>query len=316
MFQLLDSKGQMVQSMRSGTTVRPGETVGCTGCHASRHDAPPQRPIALALNRAPSKIEPWHGSPRDFNYLTEVQPVWNRHCVSCHDYDKPAGDVINLAADVGLAFNTSYVDLRRLSPVRWHPDVPGSELALIKAVDDGPPEILPPYAWGSHRSRLVSILREGHYDVKLSTEDMDRVVTWIDLNAPYYGSYASLWSNHAFGRSPLGPKQLARLKELTGVNVGSQQQEMKRSQVSFFRPEKSPCLDSLRKAKGNKYEEALAIIRSGTELLAAEPRADLPGSQISGVDAERKAVYDAHQAKELQIRKTILQSTGRNDVQY
>ena len=35
-FQLLDERGMMIQSMRSGTIVRPGETVGCVGCHESR----------------------------------------------------------------------------------------------------------------------------------------------------------------------------------------------------------------------------------------------------------------------------------------
>ena len=35
-FQLLDENKMMVQSMRSGTITRPGETNGCVGCHESR----------------------------------------------------------------------------------------------------------------------------------------------------------------------------------------------------------------------------------------------------------------------------------------
>ena len=38
-FQLLDARGQMVQSMRSGTIVRPGETGGCAGCHEDRRSS-------------------------------------------------------------------------------------------------------------------------------------------------------------------------------------------------------------------------------------------------------------------------------------
>ena len=35
-FQLLDENGMMIQSMRSGTSLLPGEQAGCVGCHAYR----------------------------------------------------------------------------------------------------------------------------------------------------------------------------------------------------------------------------------------------------------------------------------------
>ena len=50
-------------------------------------------------------------------------------------------------------------------------------------------EAVPPYSLGSHRSRLVELLKAGHYDVKLSQEEWIKLVTWIDCGAPYYGSY-------------------------------------------------------------------------------------------------------------------------------
>ena len=43
-FQLLDASGQMIQSMRSGTTLQPGETAGCTGCHEARDGSAPAVP--------------------------------------------------------------------------------------------------------------------------------------------------------------------------------------------------------------------------------------------------------------------------------
>ena len=46
-----------------------------------------------------------------------------------------------------------------------------------------------PYTYGSHQSKLISVLRAGHYDVQLSREEFIRLVTWVDANAPYYGSY-------------------------------------------------------------------------------------------------------------------------------
>jgi hypothetical protein len=38
-FQALDADGMMVQSMRSGTSLRPGEIASCVGCHDYRHGA-------------------------------------------------------------------------------------------------------------------------------------------------------------------------------------------------------------------------------------------------------------------------------------
>jgi len=286
-FQALDADGMMVQSMRSGTTLQPGETVGCIGCHEGRLTgvATGRGPsVPLAFRRAPSRLKPWHGPERDFSYLAEVQPVWDRHCVSCHDYGKEAADAINLAADLGLVFNTSYLDLRRRSPIRWHADRPDEPKPLVKAVDDGPPQVLPAYRWGAHRSRLVEFLRPDHYDVKLSPEERDRVVAWIDLNAPYYGTYATVYAENPFGRSPLDTAQLKRLAELTGVpvdraNVGA---ELDGSQVSFTRPELSPCLKALANPADPRRREALAIIRAGRDQLDRLPRADMPGFQPQG----------------------------------
>jgi hypothetical protein len=48
---------------------------------------------------------------------------------------------------------------------------------------------VPPYTYGSHKSKLMTILRAGHYDVKLPRESFIRLATWVDANAPYYGSY-------------------------------------------------------------------------------------------------------------------------------
>ena len=103
----------MVQTMRSGTIVRPGETTGCVGCHEGRRTAvPPCGRLPLAVQRPPRKLEPWYGPPRNFNYLAEVQPVLDKHCVKCHDLGQEAGKKLNLAGDLGLIFNTSYVELR------------------------------------------------------------------------------------------------------------------------------------------------------------------------------------------------------------
>ena len=48
---------------------------------------------------------------------------------------------------------------------------------------------IPPYTLGSHASRLIELIREGHEDSRLTREEFITLVTWVDANAPYYGSY-------------------------------------------------------------------------------------------------------------------------------
>lgn len=304
-FQLLDRNGMMVQTMRSGTIVRPGEVQGCIGCHDDRLTAP-QFPGSLkAMQRKPSQLKRWHGAPRDFNYLTEVQPVFDRYCVDCHDYGKSAGETLNLSGDLGLAFNNSYLELRRKSALRWFQDQPSDEKVLVKAVDDGPAEVLPPYAWGSHRSRLVDVIRSGHKGIELDRESMDRIVTWIDLNAPYYGSYASVYPDHAFGRSPLSNEQIAELRELTGIQVGDINTELQGSQCNFTRPEHSLCLKGLSESNPDHYQRALEIIREGKQALQQKPRMDMPGARMLERDIETLKNRQARSLNEALAKKRL-----------
>ena len=269
-FQLLDERGMMVQSMRSGTIARPGERIGCVGCHDDRRSSVPAESTSLAWQRGPRTLEPWYGPPRLYSYTAEVQPVFDQHCVRCHDYGEQGAERLNLAGDLGLVFNTSYVELRSKS--------------LVKVVGAGPHQVQLPLSWGSHASRLAQVLLEGHGDeeidrqVKLDREGFERIVTWIDLNAPYYPSYASgAFGGNPFGRAPLTDAEVKRLNELTGRNLMDRGQL---TQISLTRPEKSPCLSGLTGAAGGGYEEALEILRTGARRLASTPRPDMPGSQL------------------------------------
>ena len=281
-FQALDAEGRMVQSMRSGTSLQPGELQSCVGCHESRLEASPwlrggvhaKRPDVPKLRRG--------GVPRTFSYAREIQPIFDRSCVGCHDYGKPAGEVLNLAGDLGLVFNVSYMALRAKTPFRWYADVPGEPKELLKPVDDGPPEVLPAYAWGAHRSRFLDILAAGHHGVRLPPEDFATLVEWIDLNMPYYPTYETAFVDNPAGRSPLSTVETERLAALTGatnsvlkagpVDAG----RPAGTGVNFTRPELSDCL---RGVVGAKYAEALGIIRAGAERLFRIGRPDIVGRE-------------------------------------
>ena len=294
-FQLLDKNKMMVQSMRSGTIIQSGERTGCMGCHESRRTAPQQAggKVPLALELPPSKLEGWLGKPRLFNYASEVQPVLDRHCVTCHDYGKEAGRKLVLAGDRTNTFNTSYNELWRKT--------------YIKAIGAGPSDIQHPYSWGSHASRLVEVIRDGHNDVELSEEEFDRIITWIDLNAPYYPRYDCAYPANLAGRCPLDDRQLKRLSELTGVPFAKLAVHNKNAgpQVSFDRPQLSPCLNGFEDGTDPDYIEALGIIEAGKRMLEQRPRADMPGFEACAVDRQREHTYALRQQIEMSSRQAI-----------
>jgi hypothetical protein len=302
-FQLLDQQGRMVQSMRSGTIVRPGETAGCLGCHDYRRGTAPADYPRAAAKSGPQALRPWHGPPRKFNYLAEVQPVFDKHCVSCHDYGKENGKKLNLAGDIGLIFNTSYIELR--------------SKGYVHVVGAGPHQVQMPKTWGSHASRLARYLLEGHGDpeidrnVKLNFEDIDRVITWIDINAPYYPEYATAYPDNLYGRCPLDNRQLDQLAKLTGMKL---RDRLGLGLVSFTRPELSPCLEGLAKDKGPACEEAVAIIRAGQKMLAERPDADLPNFRlVAPADVQREDKYQARRAIEAEMRSAIIRGEKRHE---
>jgi formylglycine-generating enzyme required for sulfatase activity len=191
--QPLDAGGRALQLMRSWFTGMPGEVLSCAGCHENQSSTPPVQ-YSLASNRAPAEIEPWHGPARGFNFEREVQPVLDRYCVACHDGrlspDRPAAfdlrgleqitdytSVYHYGAHDAGHFSTSYVALHRF--VRR----PGLESDY---------HLLMPMEFHAGTTQLVQMLAKGHHGVELDEEAWDRLNTWIDLNAPYHGTWTEI----------------------------------------------------------------------------------------------------------------------------
>lgn len=294
-FQLLDDKGMMVQSMRSGTVVQSGEVTGCVGCHENRLSSPVNRGnlVLQAMNKAPEKLNEWYGDTREFNYMAEVQPVFDKHCVKCHDFGSEPGKKLNLARDRNVIFNTSYNELWRKR--------------YIVVTGAGSTKIPSPKSWGSHASPLIKTLLKGHQGIKLSKEEFERIVTWIDLNAVFYGSFASAYPENRGGRSPLTPAEEDSLSKLTGVNVAKQYAHYsnKGPLVSFDRPAISPILSGLQTGDIN-YKKALSIIERGKERLTKKPDSDTSGFKISDpADQWHEDMYRYLRWIEMRNRKAI-----------
>lgn len=84
-FQILDDNGHCIQTMRSWSTLQPGETFSCIGCHEDKNSTAQIRKMAIAQQKPPRKLKPFYGPPRGFSFAKEIQPILDKHCVQCHD---------------------------------------------------------------------------------------------------------------------------------------------------------------------------------------------------------------------------------------
>ncbi|MBI5688190.1 MAG: SUMF1/EgtB/PvdO family nonheme iron enzyme [Verrucomicrobia bacterium] len=202
--QALDAGGQAVQLMRNWFTAMPGEKVSCVGCHETPRDTVKPQP-ALAATRTPRDLRPWHGPARGFDFEREVQPVLDAYCVSCHDGDtaaaKPDLRPLNKRPDYAGS-RVSPMSVQRLHPqmkaatdgrLRYTPAYKALRAYVrVPAVEDDV-SMLVPGEFHAGTSPLIQMLRKGHHGVQLDGEAMDRLVTWIDLNAPCHGTWGEVF---------------------------------------------------------------------------------------------------------------------------
>lgn len=181
-FQALDEHGRAVQIMRSITYVQPGEITSCVGCHEPRHLAPPAKAFPLALRRPPSQITPGPSGSRPFSYPLLVQPVLDRHCVACHNSTKAEGGIV-LTGEPAGRYSASYNALARYVPYSDWAGKPG-DFRVVNCEPTTKPDF-----FGARASRLTQLLLQGHYGVKLSQEDWERLYTWMDCNVLFYGTF-------------------------------------------------------------------------------------------------------------------------------
>ncbi len=177
-FVALDENDMSVKRMQSFLTVMPGEVSSCAGCHENRTDAArdKSRPVLMAMRRPPSKIEPVAGIPDVFDFPRDIQPILDRHCTDCHNYDKRQGGHV-LTGDRSPTYSHSYVTLltRYVSHGR---DAAESNLA--------------PRLIGTSASRLMRLIDGSHYQARLTPRETDYIRYWIESGAPYAGTYAAL----------------------------------------------------------------------------------------------------------------------------
>ena len=181
LFQALDENYMQLQHMPTFINVMPGEKRACIGCHEKRRQAPSvARGRPMAMEHPVQKLAPQPGDtgPRVVHYASDIQPILDRHCVSCHGKERPKGNLV-LTSE------------KTQNWLRSYESIVGKGLVAVRDARYGRsgfrPE--PPLSFGSHLSPLVAQIRREPCKGKLTQEEFIRIVTWIDANSPFLGRY-------------------------------------------------------------------------------------------------------------------------------
>lgn len=227
-FQLIDDKGCCVQTMRSWSTLQPGEANGCVGCHERPSASAPGKYSARALKRRPQKLKPWREGGEHpfvaalekdgplasienfmglnctkspdvatnrvdgFSFVRYVQPILTAKCVACHDGTgvKAPKEIDLRDVPAGKPPMTDTESLRDYSAAYLALSFNGICNEKVNFSHGmGPAPFKGPYAFGSARSEVWRMLAAGHKGVRLTDGELRTLACWIDLCVPFCGSY-------------------------------------------------------------------------------------------------------------------------------
>lgn len=244
----LDENDLSVKRMQSFLTVMPGETTTCVGCHEQRTTTPQYRSgELLAFRRGPSHVEPIAGAPEVLDFPRDVQPILDKHCLACHDYQPTvqggprAGGVI-LSGDRGPMFSISYYTLTARSLVADGRNGPGNRS---------------PRSIGSSASRLMKLMDGTHYGVKLPDTQRQIVRLWIEAGAAYPGTYAALGC---------------------GMIGGYAENRLDRSDMKW--PSVTASMDVLKRRCGQCHKGPMALPLSPSDEIGGPPWVDLGANDL------------------------------------
>lgn len=262
-FQLLDKDYRLIRSMRTFIQAAQGVTRSCVGCHEY---GPPTLTEAGATRYpkdAVEKLQPESWGSGLLDYPSQIQPIWDKHCVSCHGGERlEAG--LDLSGAPTRLFNISYENLTSRRRNQYQVDLIAG-VCCMNGTAFYSCKFFAPYEHGSGAAPLADLLLNDpiHRDL-LSQRERELVFTWIDSNGIYYGT----WDYTASG--PI----------LTPI------EEAKRELVALMRAPESGCAEC--HADSRRFEndwiniarpEASRILRAPLAKSDADP-AEIAGLQL------------------------------------
>jgi hypothetical protein len=205
-FQLIDSSGLAVQSMRSGTYVHSGEQLTCVGCHENKWQTPPAvNPIAT--RRPPSKLVPEAGAEANgvtpINFSRLAKPVLDAKCTPCHLQQAKGPDM-------------SYASLKDYAfwwPGPGNPYVNGD---IVTALHGGSRSV--PGKLGARVAGLYNFCKPSPSNPAMTATELRRITLWLDGNSNELSAYTQVAQQQA--GQLVWPELDFDPKNPTGVETG------------------------------------------------------------------------------------------------
>jgi hypothetical protein len=188
-FQLLDSNGCAIQSMRSGTYVHSGEQLTCYGCHEDKWAALPPLPNRKALGRPPSKITAEFADQYPFGFYRCVKPVFDKTCVSCHTKQGKGlqrMDYVSVVGPTSSGFDAT-------TEAKRYGFFFTSSQGCTMYMHQGSRTL--PGRFGARESRMGKALlnnathQTATKDGTIAAADLRKVILWLDGNSDELGSF-------------------------------------------------------------------------------------------------------------------------------
>ena len=111
-----------------------------------------------------------------------MQPGCDKHCGGGHSGAPPRGGLALTGAQQGR-YTVSYTTLApRVSFSAW-----GGKPGDFRIINSEP--LTQPDFFGARASPLMKMLRCGHHKGALGPDDFERLATWMDTNALFYGTF-------------------------------------------------------------------------------------------------------------------------------
>jgi hypothetical protein len=188
-FQLLDSNGCAIQSMRSGTFVHSGEQMSCYGCHEDKWKALPPLSGRKALSRPPSKISQEFADQYPFGFYRNVYPVFQNTCQPCHVKQGKGLQKMDYVSVVGPTSGS--FDAATESSKRYGFFFTGGGSCTIY-MHTGSRTV--PGRFGALESRMGKALLGNTHQTALKNntikaEDFKKVILWLDGNCDELGAF-------------------------------------------------------------------------------------------------------------------------------
>ncbi|MDO4573687.1 MAG: polysaccharide lyase family protein [Planctomycetia bacterium] len=188
LFIAMDQNDMPVKRMHSFTSLMPGETAICIGCHEHRTETPSaasRQQLMKTMARTPVKPQKVEGVPEIYDYFRDIVPLLDKYCLECHNPDKTEAGV-NLCSHLRPAdFVISYSTLSHFKG------------GMLGDNRNRPMSDFKPYEIGSSASTLLKLIDEGHVDkegkrrVTMTPEERKIIHYWIEVGANYAGTYAA-----------------------------------------------------------------------------------------------------------------------------